>query len=578
MVSASFDSLRPGADGWRCSFSQPRDVWVARAVADVPGILAAAERAALDGRWVALCVSYEAAPAFDPAFSAHEPVTLPPACAASFDAPAGQSPVAQQSPCSLTQWQPRVPRSQFVDAISRIRSYIAAGDVYQVNYTFPLDCAFSGDAAAWYRDLCAAQEAAYCAFIDLGRLKFLSISPELFLDRRGSSLVMRPMKGTAPRGRWADEDAARSAWLADSAKNRAENLMIVDLVRNDLGRVSDIGLVSVPRLFDIERYPTVFQMTSTVKARQRKGTWLMDIFAAVFPCGSITGAPKIRATEIIRELEPFPRGIYTGAVGLIEPGGDCTFNVAIRTVVVDSDQHTASFGVGGGITWDSDADSEYAECLDKCLFLGQQPSAFSLLESLLLDNGSFFLLDRHLARLKSSALYFGFALDEPLVRRRLAETRDSHSAGQWKVRLMLDRNGTVTINAEPLAALSLPRTVAFAVEPISADTVFLHHKTTRREAYEAAMKSRPGVDDVLLWNNRGEVTESTIANIVIEKDGIRWTPPRSSGLLNGVYRDELLASGEIREKVLTKDDVLHADKRFLINSVRKWMPFVVASP
>ncbi len=315
----------------------------------------------------------------------------------------------------LSAWKSQVSRSEYSDAVSRIRDLIARGDTYQVNYTFPLLSHFNGDPSAWYDTLCTAQGAEYCAYLDLGRYKVLCISPELFFERSGDSIKTKPMKGTINRGRWAQEDEERARQLAESAKDRAENVMIVDLLRNDLGKISVPGSVTVSKLFEVERYETLWQMTSTVESTLRSDVGLADVMAALFPCGSITGAPKIRTMEIIRELEPFPRGIYTGTIGFIRPGGDCVFNVAIRTVVLDSDTGAATFGVGGGITIDSTAEREYDECLLKSSFLTAPIPRFRLLESILLEGGEFFLLSRHLDRLRASAKYFNFHFPEEQV-------------------------------------------------------------------------------------------------------------------------------------------------------------------
>jgi para-aminobenzoate synthetase/4-amino-4-deoxychorismate lyase len=262
-----------------------------------------------------------------------------------------------------------VGRDEYDRAVARIQELIAAGDTYQVNYSFPLSTPFSGDAYELYRNLCLAQGAPYSAYLDLGRFKVLCLSPELFFERRGNHVITKPMKGTVKRGRWLAEDLKLAQWLRESAKDRAENVMIVDLLRNDLGKVAVPGSVSVSSLFDVERFETVWQMTSTVEATLKEGTTLVDLMTALFPCGSVTGAPKIRTMQIIRELERFPRGAYTGAIGFLKPGGDCIFNVAIRTVVVDTETNTATFGVGGGVTIDSTADREYEECLVKSRFL-----------------------------------------------------------------------------------------------------------------------------------------------------------------------------------------------------------------
>jgi len=381
------------------------------------------------------------------------------------------------------------------------------------------------------------------------------------------------MKGTAPRGRWASEDAEQRNKLETSEKNRAENLMIVDLLRNDLGRVSVPGTIRVPRLFDVERYATLFQMTSTIESVCRPGTALVDLFGALFPCGSVTGAPKIRSMKMIRSLEASPRGVYTGALGLVRPGGDCTFSVAIRTLVLDTGTGRAVFGVGGGITYDSTPADEYDECLAKARFLTVAPPAFQLIETLRLEDGVYFLPGRHVARMVESAAFFEFPLEESMVCAALEAIRVEHPRGVWKVRLLVSSRGEIHSEASPLIG---PKDqvwrVGLATAPLDSANHFLCHKTTHRIFYEQPVQERADCDDLIFWNERGEVTESSIANVVVELDGKRWTPPRSSGLLAGTFREELLALGEIREKVILKEELKCAQGLFLINSVRRWIP------
>ena len=335
---------------------------------DVISVLEFAENEARAGSHVAVMVSYEAAPAFDWALVTHQPSDFPLAWAATF---VNISNNACETVCSNT-WTPIVSRAEYDRSVARIKELIAAGDTYQVNYSFPLTASFNGDSFAWFHDLYLAQSAPYSAYLDLGRYKVLCLSPELFFARRGNHVITRPMKGTARRGRSPAEDRDLARWLRESAKDRAENVMIVDLLRNDLGKVSVPGSVRVSSLFDLERFETVWQMTSTVEATLNDGTSLVDLLTALFPCGSITGAPKVRTMQIIRELERFPRGPYTGTIGLLKPGGDCIFNVAIRTIVIDTDSGTATFGVGGGITIDSTAEREYQECLVKSAFISRR--------------------------------------------------------------------------------------------------------------------------------------------------------------------------------------------------------------
>jgi para-aminobenzoate synthetase/4-amino-4-deoxychorismate lyase len=352
--------------------------------------------------------------------------------------------------------------------------------------------------------------------------------------------------------------------------------MIVDLLRNDLGKISVPGSVSVSKLFEVERYETLWQMTSTVESTLRRNVGLVDVMSALFPCGSITGAPKIRTMEIIRELEPFPRGIYTGTIGFIRPGGDCVFNVAIRTVVLDSDTGAATFGVGGGITIDSTAEREYDECLLKSSFLTSPVPRFRLLESILLEGGEFFLLNRHLERLKASAEYFNFHFREEQVLCELDRAVATCSSDRWKIRLLLSKAGETEIEAIQLRSPGrVPLRVALAALPVASNDRFLFHKTTNRLIYDQAIAQRPDCDDVVLWNERGEVTESSVANVVLPVDGQMFTPPQDSGLLAGTFRNQLLADGNIRERVIHKEELRQASDFLLINSVRKWIPAVL---
>ena len=467
-------------------------------------------------------------------------------------------------------WQPALGRAAHETVVRRIKDYLARGHSYQVNHTFPLQAAFAGDPCSFFFDLAAAQQGEHAAYIDTGRFAVCSASPELFFQLDGERLTTRPMKGTAARGHTLAEDEARMADLRRSVKNRAENLMIVDMLRNDLGRVAETGSVAVPLLFAVERYPTLLQMTSTVTARTRAS--VVEILASLFPCASITGAPKVRTMQIIRELEPQPRGAYTGAIGWIGPGRRARFNVAIRTVLVDRDLGRASYGVGGGVVWDSDAGDEYAECLLKTRVLTARQPPFHLLEALLWEpEGGYFLLEAHLARLADTAVYFNVPLDRPAVASRLDELALTLNAAS-KIRLLVNRNGAFALEVVPLTPETPPppARVGLAQAPVDSGTIWLYHKTTRREVYDAARASRPDCDEVILWNERGELTEASTANLVLDLDGERFTPSVTSGLLAGVLRGELLAAGHIRERVLTPTDLRAARHIYLINSVRKW--------
>jgi len=476
--------------------------------------------------------------------------------------------------CSVGHWQPAIGWAAYETIVGRVKDYLARGHTYQINYTFPLHAAFDGEPWAFFVDLAAAQPTEYAAFIDTGQFVLCSVSPELFFRLDGERLTAKPMKGTAARGHTLAEDADRSAELRQSEKNRAENLMIVDMLRNDLGRVARVGSVTVPRLFEVERYPTLLQMTSTVTART--GASVAEILASLFPCASVTGAPKVRAMQIIRELEPGPRGVYTGAIGFISPGRRARFNVAIRTALIDRERRQAVYGVGGGLVWDSDADSEYRECLLKAHVLTARRPAFQLLESLLWEPDSgYFLLAAHLTRLADSAVYFNVPLDRAVIEARLSELATTLREAS-KIRLLVRLDGTFAVEAAPLAQGALPRParVGLARTPVDSDTIWLYHKTTRREVYDAARASRPDCDEVILWNERGELTEASRSNVVLDLDGEWVTPPVTSGLLAGTFRGWLLAAGHIRERVLTPADLRAARRVALINSVRRWQAAV----
>ena len=555
--------------GWSLYLAAPTKVLLASSVGEVRDLINQAEAAAQNGAYVAMMVNYEAAPAFDSALKTKQPTSFPLAWAAIYSATCEAS-APTYGQYQVSKWIPTINRNKYNESVDRVRELIAAGDTYQVNYTFPLEADFAGDPHSWYQDLCVAQGGKYSAFLDLGRFKVLSLSPELFFQRTGDEIVTRPMKGTAKRGSWPAEDQRQAVWLQNSTKNRAENIMIVDLVRNDLGKVSELGSVRVSSFFDLEKFPTLWQLTSTVQSRLCKNTSLWDLFAALFPCGSITGAPKIRTMEIIEELETKARGPYTGAIGFLKPGGDCIFNVAIRTVVFDSSSNKVSFSVGGGITIDSTPELEYEECLLKAEFLTRKPIAFNLFESIRLEEGKYFLLDRHLERLAASAHYFDFEFHKSAIESELETIVTSHDKGAWKVRLEVDRRGRIETTVSAISGVE-PRKVALASRPVVPDDAFLFHKTTNRKFYEDELALHPDCDDIIFWNQAGEVTESTIANIVLELDGHLVTPTIESGLLAGTYRDQLIAEGAIVERRITVDDLSRASEIFLINSVRKWM-------
>lgn len=463
--------------------------------------------------------------------------------------------------------EPLVGRDAFRRGFNRIREHIGAGDSYQANFTFQTAASFCGDPRALFRDLVDAQRGRYSAFLTLGDIAVCSASPELFFELDGVAIRTRPMKGTAARGLTSRDDAEVRARLIASPKERAENVMIVDMMRNDLGRIAEVGSVSVPALFESERYPTLWQLTSQVVGTTSAS--LEEIFMALHPSASVTGAPKVRTMELLAGLETQPRGIYTGAIGHVPPDGNARFNVAIRTAVVDRTAGRIQFGVGSGIVWDSDADAEYDECLLKSAVLGRRAVVFDLLETLKwTDTAGFLLADRHLDRMAASADYFGIPWSRDSVYDALMSAVVG-ARGARRVRLLLGRDGAARVELGELTPLVAPLRVAFAQTPVSSADVWLHHKTTNRAVYDSARAAVPSVDDVVLWNEREEVTESTVANVVAEIDGARVTPPVSSGLLAGTFRAELLARGQIAERVIRREE-LRGVPLWLVNSVREW--------
>lgn len=466
-------------------------------------------------------------------------------------------------------------REEYLTAFDAVKDYIASGDVYQINLTFKYRFEFSGNPLALYSELRGKQRVRHGGLIRTADFSLLSISPELFLRCTEGKAEARPMKGTAPRGRTPEEDDALADTLKADAKSQAENLMIVDLLRNDLGRTALIGSVRVNDLFTVERYPTVHQMTSGIEARLRPSISLRDILGGLFPCGSITGAPKVRAMEIIHELESEPRGIYTGAVGMIAPSGDLSFNVAIRSLFIPS-SGAGEMGIGSGVVFDSDGQAEYEESLLKAEFLTRPYRPFQLIETMRWTKArGYYLLERHLERLARSARRFGFSFDAGRVEAALARETETFEAAACRVRLLLGEGGEITLSHVPIELPGPDSVMRFALSDRPADSAdpFFYHKTTNRAFYEdelVRLQRTCGCDEVIFVNERGELTEGSRTNLFIEHDGLLLTPPLSCGLLDGTLRRELLESGDgtVREALLYPRDLDYAEAIFLGNSVR----------
>jgi len=552
----------------------PVEIVAVRRRSAVRRALERVEHAVNAGFYAAGFLAYEAASSFDAALRTNAPGALPLVWFGLYRKVRTQRELSgPDGRFVVGKWRPSVSRAEYARNINMIKHYLAAGDTYQVNYTLRMRASFQGDPYAFFLALCRAQPSRHAAFLLTDEFAICSASPELFFALNGTRVVARPMKGTARRGCTWEEDERHAKELQTAAKSRAENVMIVDMIRNDLGRIAEPGSVRVVSAFDVERYPTVLQMTSTVAARTTAR--VVDIMAALFPCASVTGAPKARTMEIIRELEPDPRGLYTGAIGYILPGRKAKFSVAIRTVVINRRQGVAEYGTGGGVVWDSVTDQEYAECLEKTRVLTEPWPEFELLESLLwTPKDGYFLLEAHLQRMRDSARYFDFPFPRSAVIRRLQCLAASLTPSPHKVRLRLNQFGKIMLDVEPLAR-SLRRKIvrlALARAPVDSKDRFLYHKTTYRKVYEQARQAHPACEDVLLYNERGEVTETTVANVAF-KFGNRWvTPPIACGLLAGTFRQHLIEQGRVVEEAVPLARLPMAKGVAVFNSVRWWQP------
>ena len=587
MIAGRFDDLRTGAS-WQ--FGPPRRIVTTSETGQVIAALAEVDRATRDGSWAYGFVSYEALPANRPLDKLGERGAenqgaedrgVPLVWFAITEAPdTTPESVGSAKPYALTPWQWDWSQADHAERVERIHRVIAAGETYQTNLTTRLHARFTGDPQSWYADLATRQRGGFHALLDTGDHTIVSTSPECFLLWRGDRLEVVPMKGTAPRGRDSAEDEQRRQNLVNSAKERAENVMIVDLVRNDLSRLAVPGTVQVDQLLTTEQYDTVWQLTSSISAEVSADTTIPDVFSALFPCGSITGAPKLRTMELIAELEDSPRGIYCGAVGWIAPPQAsirARFGIAIRTAVITNTTSEVMYGVGGGITWDSDPAAEWAELHTKALVVTTTTTAeddLVLIETMAVRDGQIPGLARHLARLRRSAGWFDIPVPTALLE---AELHAALTGEDRVLRFALHHDGTLDRQERPLPAVTAgPVRLAIDTAP-TADSVWRRHKTTRRQFCDAARRRHPEVDDVILVTEDGRVTETTIANLAVRLDGVWCTPPISDGLLPGIGREISLDQGQLVERTITIADLEQASEIAVISSVRGWRPAIVAS-
>ena len=578
------DFTQPRAAGnlrLRGRWGAPARVLVAHHIDEVKPVLEAVHAAAEAGHWCVGHVRYEAAPAFDAALQVHA-ADGPLVWFEVHDGAPSAWPSAQAAGHAEARatWLPTLARPDFDAAIARIHQAIGDGELYQVNYTAPWMGTVTGEGAALFDALLRAQPGGYAACFTAGDEQVLSVSPELFFDWQasaaGGSILARPMKGTAARGATPALDAAAAERLRASPKERAENVMIVDLLRNDLSRIAEPHTVRVPELFHTQALPTVWQMTSDVQARTRTGLRLPDVFAALFPCGSVTGAPKVRAMQLIRELERQPRGIYCGAIGVVRPDGRggiaATFNVPIRTVVMRGTQARCS--IGSGITASAAAGAEWQEWLHKQAFLARASEPFEVLETLALVDGVYRHQAEHLARMAEAAQHFGYPWQPAAVHACLQALAAQHGSGPWRVRLLLDRFGQPRAEAFALQPTATPVRLQLATRPLAeAHGEWVRFKTTRRAHYAAfAPAPGSGIFDTVLFNAEGEITESTFGNLAMQMDDGRWlTPPLACGLLPGVGRAVALREGRVQEGVVRVQDLHRVRRWAFINSLRGWL-------
>lgn len=551
--------------GERYTFTQPIKELKTRDLAEVADLLAQVESYQEQGYYVVGYVSYEAAPAFEEKLAVHKVPLL-----GEYLLYFTVHDRVETSPIPLTyeevdlpsNWQEVTSAADYEKAIAQIHHHLRQGDTYQVNYTVQLKQDLSANPFAIYNRMVVEQEAGYNAYVEHDEMAVISMSPELFFEQNDRELTTRPMKGTTKRGLTDDEDLKEAAWLEQDPKNRSENMMIVDLLRNDMNRISEVGSEYVERLCQVEQYSTVWQMTSTIKSQLRPAVDLVAIFRSLFPCGSITGAPKIATMKIIKDLEPQPRGVYCGTIGLLLPNGQRIFNVAIRTIQLH--QGKAVYGVGGGITWDSTWESEYREVHQKAAVLYRKQARFKLITTGKISQKQLLFEDQHLERLTKASRYFAYPFDPKNLRQKIEEECKVCDINQdYRLRISLSKSGELELSRQVLTPLSQSFCQAkFCLQEADLQQAFTYFKTTHRPHLSL------GEQEKIYHNKSGELLETSIGNLVLKIAGKLYTPPTSLGILPGIYRQHLLETGQVEEKVLTVPDLDQAETIYGCNAVR----------
>jgi len=557
-------------DSWRI-FSSPKEVLYSKNLHEVKTILDKLESKINENNDIAVgFLTYESAPAFDPAYRVNKESKLPLICFGLFEG-FKETQILDNSEIitnKIYNWKIETSPSEYKKNFDYIKNQIELGYTYQINYTLRSHSESIQNPYEFFLE--KAKNSPFAAYIETDENIIISASPELFFSLENKRLFCKPMKGTSRRGKTFEEDLILMDALRASKKNKAENIMITDMLRNDMGRISEPGSVKVSSKYDIEKYSTVWQMTSSVESETTAS--ITEIFQALYPCASVTGAPKIASMDIISRIEELPRGIYTGAIGYIAPNREAEFSVPIRTVVSDKNKNCAVYGTGGGIVWDSVWESEWDECLTKSKVLSVKDSSdFELFETMKWDTDSgVFLEEYHFNRLKDSASYFDFKFCEVRGKEIIDETIRNISNNLCVIRLFVNAKGGIRIETSevPVFIKNQKYTVSLAKNPIQSENIFLYHKTTQREVYENAEGENLHSDDVILWNEEGNLTESTIANIILNIEGNWVTPSTNCGLLRGVYRESMLENGLIEERKIHKSEIADLSEITLINSVR----------